>query len=350
MFRKPKKKPVALRGSTSNNGNGNRGLDDNVNDSASKKRRRPRKNSSSSSEGNSDHEDGEGTSDLLQQIRQEQDASKTSKKSTSVLLNTSSTTNKKSKDWMQQYKSNNNQMSAKDMATRSAEYHPTESSKKSKSNDGAENSAVDANAKISSLQSNQPANKFHAGPLRAATFVRTTARFDYQPDICKDYKETGFCGFGDTCIYLHDRGDTKTGWQMEQEYEEKKKRDEERRGREVEKFMNSMKEGASDAVACDDEDDVNVVGKDDDGLPFACHICRGPFHNPIVTTCGHYFCERCMLQRIREGNAGCPVCQKDTHGVLNFPQKLVGKKRRLVGRDGTWEEYLAKIGGNCDEE
>lgn len=21
-------------------------------------------------------------------------------------------------------------------------------------------------------------------------------RWDYQPDICKDYKETGFCGFG----------------------------------------------------------------------------------------------------------------------------------------------------------
>lgn len=25
-------------------------------------------------------------------------------------------------------------------------------------------------------------------------------RWDYQPDICKDYKETGFCGFGGECL------------------------------------------------------------------------------------------------------------------------------------------------------
>ena len=48
-------------------------------------------------------------------------------------------------------------------------------------------------------------NKFTGtqGPLRAPAFVRTTARFDYQPDICKDYKETGFCGYGDQCKYVH---------------------------------------------------------------------------------------------------------------------------------------------------
>lgn len=34
------------------------------------------------------------------------------------------------------------------------------------------------------------------GPMRAPSNIRTTVRWDYQPDICKDYKETGFCGFG----------------------------------------------------------------------------------------------------------------------------------------------------------
>jgi RING finger protein 113A len=34
------------------------------------------------------------------------------------------------------------------------------------------------------------------GPIRAPDNVRVTVRWDYQPDICKDYKETGFCGFG----------------------------------------------------------------------------------------------------------------------------------------------------------
>lgn len=34
------------------------------------------------------------------------------------------------------------------------------------------------------------------GPIRAPSNLRATVRWDYQPDICKDYKETGFCGFG----------------------------------------------------------------------------------------------------------------------------------------------------------
>ena len=42
----------------------------------------------------------------------------------------------------------------------------------------------------------QGRNKFWASPIKAASNVRVTARFDYQPDICKDYKETGFCGYG----------------------------------------------------------------------------------------------------------------------------------------------------------
>lgn len=31
------------------------------------------------------------------------------------------------------------------------------------------------------------------GPIRAPSFLRATCRFDYAPDICKDYKETGLC-------------------------------------------------------------------------------------------------------------------------------------------------------------
>lgn len=53
------------------------------------------------------------------------------------------------------------------------------------------------------------------GPQRVSGHVRTTLRVDYQPDICKDYKETGFCAYGDTCKFLHDRGDYKAGWELE---------------------------------------------------------------------------------------------------------------------------------------
>ena len=50
------------------------------------------------------------------------------------------------------------------------------------------------------------------GPLRAAAHIRVSQRFDYQPDICKDYKETGYCGYVDSCKFMHDRGDYKSGW------------------------------------------------------------------------------------------------------------------------------------------
>ena len=42
------------------------------------------------------------------------------------------------------------------------------------------------------------ANKFTGtqGPIRPSVFFRPSFRMDYQPDVCKDYKETGYCGYG----------------------------------------------------------------------------------------------------------------------------------------------------------
>ena len=53
------------------------------------------------------------------------------------------------------------------------------------------------------------------GPLRGSAHIRTTVRFDYQPDLCKDYKETGYCGYGDACKFVHDRSDYKSGWELD---------------------------------------------------------------------------------------------------------------------------------------
>ena len=64
------------------------------------------------------------------------------------------------------------------------------------------------------------------GPQKSTSTIRTVTVVDYQPDVCKDYKgnvligglairykpnfiETGYCGFGDTCKFLHDRGNCK---------------------------------------------------------------------------------------------------------------------------------------------
>ncbi|KAF4464870.1 pre-mRNA splicing factor cwc24 [Fusarium albosuccineum] len=57
------------------------------------------------------------------------------------------------------------------------------------------------------------------GPTRASTNVRTTTTIDFAPDVCKDYRKTGFCAFGDSCVFLHDRSDMKQGWQLDREWE-----------------------------------------------------------------------------------------------------------------------------------
>jgi RING finger protein 113A len=189
------------------------------------------------------------------------------------------------------------------------------------------------------------------GPMRAPSFLRSTCRFDYQPDICKDYKETGFCGRGDSCKFLHDRSDYKSGWQMEREWEEKQ-RQKKRKLQEAEKAFVSGK-GENDGDEDDDINDVRVIkskkntGEDDDDnngdeggdnyeikeeteFPFACFICRDPFVDPVVTTCGHYFCQQCALDNYKL-SPKCMACGKPTSGVFNKAIKLI-KYMESIGK------------------
>ncbi|XP_058862617.1 E3 ubiquitin-protein ligase RNF113A-like [Acipenser ruthenus] len=147
------------------------------------------------------------------------------------------------------------------------------------------------------------------GPIRAPDHLRATVRWDYQPDICKDYKETGFCGFGDSCKFLHDRSDYKHGWQIERELDE---------GR----------YGAND-------DENYEVSSDEEDLPFKCFICRESFKNPVITKCRHYFCERCALQHYRKTQR-CYVCNEQTNGVFNPAKELITKMQKLQA-------------GNCEQ-
>jgi RING finger protein 113A len=65
---------------------------------------------------------------------------------------------------------------------------------------------------------------------------------------------------------MHDRGDYKTGWQLDREWEEQQKQ---KREEEMNKFL----------VQEAEEEEV----EEDDDLPFACLICRGEFKEPVVT-------------------------------------------------------------------
>ncbi|GAW82648.1 hypothetical protein, conserved [Plasmodium gonderi] len=203
------------------------------------------------------------------------------------------------------------------------------------------------------------------GPIRnSGANVRMTLRIDYEPCICKDYKETGYCGFGDTCIYLHDRSDYKSGWKIEQEYEEKRKRNEALRKEKLEKWNEKMlrklkeKEEKTGNYVDDDGDNGkeeknehgpdNKVEKsshspsvssgtekenssdsessdDENNLPFACIKCKKKWRlemNPSVTECFHYFCEKCFIQMFQK-NKKCFKCGLQLNGIMNVAHNIV---------------------------
>eukprot|EP00397_Hematodinium_sp_SG-2012_P050669 GEMP01059014.1.p1 GENE.GEMP01059014.1~~GEMP01059014.1.p1 ORF type:complete len:338 (+),score=77.03 GEMP01059014.1:54-1067(+) len=166
------------------------------------------------------------------------------------------------------------------------------------------------------------------GPIRGnAGNVRCITRFDYwgtsgDGGVCKDYKETGYCGYGDTCIYMHDRSDYKSGWQVEREFEaqEKAKRD---------KIERKMKRRLEDPNATSDSDVDNASDSDGDAMPPDCQLCRVDWAScdtePVVTQCKHYFCEKCALEHFQE-NRKCAVCNATTNGIFNNTSGMLEKR------------------------
>ncbi|RKP07146.1 hypothetical protein THASP1DRAFT_31044 [Thamnocephalis sphaerospora] len=170
--------------------------------------------------------------------------------------------------------------------------------------------------------------KFRAGPMRAPANIRVTCRFDYQPDICKDYKETGYCGYGDSCKFMHDRGDYKSGWQLDREWDEQQGR----------------------LQAGDANEFVVHSDSDSEELPFACLICRQEFEKPVVTKCGHYFCQKCALKRYAK-TPKCHACGAPTGGVFKTATRLLEKLReKQQRRELEGDENGASDGDNSGNE
>ncbi len=147
------------------------------------------------------------------------------------------------------------------------------------------------------------------GPMRAPSNVRVTCRFDYTQGICKDYKETGRCGFGDGCVFMHDRGDYKTGWELEEEWK-KEQHDKEK----------LIREGKYKEIK--EEDEEYLLKREEDQIELICPICQKDFKEPIVTVCGHYFCEKCAIKNY-EKNTKCFNCGKNVMGIFNSAKDLI---------------------------
>ncbi|AMD20273.1 HDL471Wp [Eremothecium sinecaudum] len=113
---------------------------------------------------------------------------------------------------------------------------------------------------------------------------------DYQPDVCKDFKQTGYCGYGDSCKFLHSRDDFKAGWKLNEEWR-------------VEDLAREKLE------------------KELEKIPFRCVICKGEYKSPVETNCHHYFCSSCFMKRSKS-TTKCAICGQETQGVMKSATKL----------------------------
>lgn len=175
------------------------------------------------------------------------------------------------------------------------------------------------------------------GPTRnTMSNVRSTMRVEYwgvsgDGGICKDYKETGYCGYGDSCKFMHDRGDYKQGFHLDKEWdakqkkieEEKKKRWEKRTLRRAKLVAEGKQPGEDDETSSEEN-----ASDSDDELPSACPACDLKWEAcssiPIQTQCGHHFCEDCAMTHYAK-TPTCMTCQNPTHGIFNSCDSLEAK-------------------------
>ena len=74
------------------------------------------------------------------------------------------------------------------------------------------------------------------------TYTKQSEHLDLNPEWCKDYTETGYCSYGDTCIFIHDRSEHKTSYQLEKEWLEEQKRKQEQQLKAIEEEDEEDKE------------------------------------------------------------------------------------------------------------
>lgn len=145
---------------------------------------------------------------------------------------------------------------------------------------------VESNAEEEKI-ANGKASKISVKPPPAN--VKMTTITDFQPDICKDFWQTGYCGYGDTCKFLHIRDELKQLRPIKKEWEDviKKNRSSDTRDRPLE-----------------------------DNIPYRCVLCKKDYKNPVKTLCDHLFCQSCFLGRFKKARKSkCYICGKETEGI-----------------------------------
>ena len=105
-----------------------------------------------------------------------------------------------------------------------------------------------------------------------------------------------------------------------------------------------------------ERDEIEFVDAELDEVK--CSICLLVFKDPIITDCGHHFCQACIAPVVSR-NPRCPLCNEE--GFRTFPDKSTTRKIRSlkikckkrvegcewVGEYGRLEHHLDAKEGDC---
>lgn len=126
-------------------------------------------------------------------------------------------------------------------------------------------------------------------------------------NLCKDWHDSGYCPFGNSCLYLHDRSNHKTGWELEKEYEKSEKE----RWKRISNPELALKEAQ--------EASLKLIEKYKPAQE--CGLCKEPFEKPVEVECGHIFCMRCAIKLPK-----CQQCGKKLSGIMNNAEKFLSQQ------------------------
>lgn len=169
--------------------------------------------------------------------------------------------------------------------------------------------------------------------------VRQITVTDYKPDICKDYNETGFCSFGDSCKFLHDRTDYKNSYQIDNEYNNKRKLNDSNLSYDdiARKKLHTLKSFKDDRLKFMQSNKNNTMDVQQQQRntttttpPDKCYICKQSLTDPIKTICNHYFCLSCAIKYNQQSKL-CAICKKPTNGIFNTV--VINTKQHNTGND-----------------
>ena len=174
------------------------------------------------------------------------------------------------------------------------------------------------------IKKSQISSKF--GPVRQMRNIQHSNGIDYNKSRCKDYFESGYCAFGNSCIFIHDRSDYKSGYDLDLEWDEKNKKKDERRKIRSKKEQNreelEPEDLSSEDEGLEDYEDELVYKEIDE----QCLICGLDYKMPSLLPCGHIFCDKCAVEHYQSAKT-CFKCKKVTGGIFNDGSKLLKKAR-----------------------